>query len=755
MPTLSRAILKAKRLVRGLQKDQPKAAATKTAKAKVAGTRTPTKPDDFELAVTEYTKTISKNTQGQFEPGDVRRTLSYLPPLNGYPSKFSVAQGERIYIHLARNAASPAMKRYQGFMEASKAEKVQLKMRYLIDPITHRVVSQVNYPDGVNCRNELPERYDGGGANYTSRFVLDTSSLAPGLYETRFIDETGVESSDIYFNVMPKSTATDSLVVILPTSTWQAYNRVGGGSFYSAGVGAKREVSMQRPLPHKYADSLAYVTPYLKLLRAEAIPYFCVSSENLHDGDIKLSDYKSAAILTHDEYYTDAMFDQVDSFVREGGKLVVAGGNTMYRKCHRVSDTENGGGFYVNFGEYFANPKRLENLSTERPEEALLGLSYAMGGWPLRRAQGNRALLSEQVEANVTADQISNADGYTVSDPKHWIFDGLNVTSGDILGASAGIMDVEVDGLRLTADGTVDREKSFYVPQTCDVIASCEIGSKHFGLERVGCLLESEVGEGKVLNFGTVGLVKGLSAGDENITRMLRNAFNWSVGRALKTQSSSIAIGLDKQTDKNTFDAASIREDTAIIAKHYATIFDHFFKDQNLVNAQIIDVGPGMEHYFVDLLMAAKANVWTLDFSMDVLAKSRERGLHTIGADLRKFPLEILQHRFEGLFCRGSFNPFWFNDADMVFERATKFAQLAQTDGWGWVAPYNAPGQFSAIDDKQKKTFIDAQAAAFKAQGYHCHELSEEQRVLYRVRRAISHPVFVKNLPLDSFSQAS
>ena len=748
MSPLNRVVNKVKRVARRMQNGQSLQAVPVEKPRTVS--RTLSAPNSFEQAVTEYTGIISKNTDGHFEPGDVRRTLAYLPALNGYPSKFSVPQGEKVYIHLARNAACPQMKRFQSFIDANSAEKVRLRMRYLIDPVTHRVVSQVNYPEGVTCRNELPEKYSGDGAKYTSRFVLDTSSLAPGLYETRFIDGTGTESSDIYFNVMPKSAATDSLVVILPTSTWQAYNRVGGGSFYSAGVGPKREVSMQRPIPHKYADSLAYITPFLQLLRAESIPYFCVSSENLHDGSIKLSDYKAAAILTHDEYYTDEMYDQVEAFVHQGGRLVVAGGNTMYRKCHRVVNAENGGGFYVNYGEYFADPARKIAKEGERPEEALLGLSYAMGGWPLRRSQGNPSILTPEVEARLTQEQIAAADGYTISNPTHWIYDGLDVSSGDVLGAEAGIMDVEIDGVRLSVDGAINRQKSFYAPEKCDVIATCEIGSKHFSLERVGCLTEADVGLGKVLNFGTVGIVKGLSAEDPNITQMLRNAFNWSMGSIATKKNLTTAIGLDKQQDKNTFDAASIREDTTTIAKYYATIFDHFFADQDLAGKQVIDVGPGMEHYFVDLLIAAKAKVWTLDFSMDVLAKSRERGLYTIGADLRSFPLEVFSQRFDGLFCRGSFNPFWFDNPDVVFERATKFAQMAHSDGWGWVAPYNAPGQFAAIDDTKKSAFIEAQAEAFKAQGYHCHELSEEQRALYRVTRAISHPVFVKNLPLDS-----
>ncbi len=710
----------------------------------------------FEASLADYTDKLTRSHDGLIEVGDLRRTLAYLPPVNGYSAPFSVRQGERVDLHLARNVAAPTVVRNHAFQCFRDDLKVPVKRRILIDPVTNKYLSQVDFPGGVTCRNELPKSHKGAGAGYTARFGLNTAALSPGLYEARFVDGSDTASEGIYFNVRPVDPGADQLVVILPTMTWQAYNRVGGGSFYSTGIGKKREVSMLRPLPHKYADGPAYCIPFLRVLNDNSIPYFCITSEDLHARAVELKNFRAAAILTHDEYYTDAMFDQVQGFLDNGGKLVVAGGNTMYRRAHAASDESDNQAFYVNFGEYFAEPDRKPGIDGSRAEESLLGATYALGGWPLERAVPNRALLTEEAAAKVTADDIAAARGFTVTQPDHWLFTGLDVSRGDVIGSEAGVMDIEIDGVRLDADGAIDRDLCAFVPADAQVLAVTEIGSKHFGRERVGCLIDTGVGKGRVINFGTVGLVNGLIRRDDAIVGMVENAFKWAAGQTLgASRESAVQFGLATQKDKETYDDQSFREDQTVISAYYDRIFADFFAGTHIAGRQIVDIGPGLEHYFVDILLRNEAIVWTIDFSMDVVAKSRERNLHAIAADLRSFPLELLAGRFDGVFCRGSFNPFWFATPEEVYDRAMGIAKLMKPDGWSWIAPYNAISQFSGRDTSQKTAIIDAQRRAFEDCGYTAFELSEDQQKAYRITRAITHPLFVKNLPTDVLASAA
>lgn len=728
--------------------------------AHVSGQTVPTKTavtstgkkSPFEAHVEAYTAQLLKAHDGKIEVGDARRTLAYLPPLNGYSAPFSVAQGEKLFLHLARNKAAPAMARNHAFQLFSRQLKVPVKRRILVDPVSNTHVSQVSFPEGITCRNEWPKSHGGEGAGYAARFSINTASLSPGLYEARFIEAADVASEGIYFNVRPSDPEKDMLVVILPTLTWQAYNRCGGGSFYSAGIGQKREVSMNRPVPHKYADSLAYCLPYLRLLREQSIPHFCITSEDLHNESIRLADFKAAAILTHDEYYTDTMYCQLQEFLHAGGRLVAAGGNSLYRRAHPSAEGRDVSAFHVNYGEYFADPARRDTVDNSRAEETLVGLTYAYGGWPLERGLSNRNLISHSDAALVSEEDLAKARGYQIADCDHWLFTGTDVKVGEVIGSESPVMEIEIDAVRLREDGSPDRDRCREAPEDLHVLATTEVLSKHFGRERVGCLVEAGVGGGRVLNFGTVGLVLGLYAADRTITKMVSNAFNWAVGNAIPASQNArkVQFGIDTQDDKESYDEQSYREDQSTIAAHYERIFKDFFGKERVQGKTIVDIGPGLEHYFVDILRDNGATVWTIDFSMDVVAKSRERQINAIAADLRTFQLGLLEGRFDGVFCRGSFNPFWFDRVADVEERARAICAMAKPEGWIWVAPYNAISQFSGRTDADKEAVIDAQRRGFEALGCSTFELDSEQQRLYRITRAMTHPLFVRNLPTQS-----
>lgn len=106
----------------------------------------------------------------------------------------------------------------------------------------------------------------------------------------------------------------------------------------------------------------------------------------------------------------------------------------------------------------------------------------------------------------------------------------------------------------------------------------------------------------------------------------------------------------------------------------------------------VLELGPG--HYeFCEYMRArgGRASVVELDPCLAELGRWRKFGVHVL--DLRELPkLEVAQP-FDGLFCKGSNNPFWFHGDRKALERyIDSFLRLVRPSGWIWVAscPWSA-----------------------------------------------------------------
>ncbi len=111
---------------------------------------------------------------------------------------------------------------------------------------------------------------------------MDTTGWPPAVYECVVRDSAGSRSEDIFFNIKPRSVEEYDLLCILPSFTWQAYNRIGGGSFYSEHLGLKRTISTLRPLCRRGDNGIDASLVFLAAFAEEKVKFACVDSWDLH-----------------------------------------------------------------------------------------------------------------------------------------------------------------------------------------------------------------------------------------------------------------------------------------------------------------------------------------------------------------------------------------------------------------------------------------------------------------------------------------
>ena len=302
-------------------------------------------------------------------------------------------------------------------------------------------------------------------AAWHSGFYLVTLT-AHGAPPERAISHAG-------FVVRPQARSSDVLLV-LATNTWNAYNNWGGRSLYTGG----HEVSFDRPwgrgmlvrpevaavdrkspprLAHQepdidgdayqafrfehgfpgYMGSAGWFTYERRFVEwAEAAGYavdFAISSD-LEDA-ATTDGYRLVIGVGHDEYWSAAGRDTVESFVTAGGNYASFSGNTMF---WQVRPTRQGRSMLCH--KYAAGERdRMTGMWSDpmvgRPERRFLGAASMYG------------LYSRFGRATPHGVQ-----GFVIYRPQHWMLAGTGLTYGDVLGQDEAVLGYETVGTRVAFD---------------------------------------------------------------------------------------------------------------------------------------------------------------------------------------------------------------------------------------------------------------------------------------------------------------
>ncbi len=347
----------------------------------------------------------------------------------------------------------------------------------------------------AGTEHPVPATASADGCDWPASLAVPTDGAwRSGHYSVRLTN--GDEEAHAFFAVRPAADPAPILLV-LSTSTANAYNDWGGPSLYTGGT----RVSFERPLARGF---LAKPEPAVRKAQAvpdrEALGYFAWAAEHdlspwsggagwwtwersfvawaeregfaidvaisqdLEEHPDVLEGHRLLLSVGHDEYWSWGMRDTVEAFLDGGGNAAFFSGNTCWWQV-RFDDRHRG----MTCFKYRAAEDPVLGTAEERsltgawadrrvgrPESAMTGLSFSRGGYS-RYGLG-----------------VPRASGaYTVWRADHWAFDGTDLRYGDALGLADAIVGYEVDGCELTLkDGLPVPTHTDGAPATLQILAT-------------------------------------------------------------------------------------------------------------------------------------------------------------------------------------------------------------------------------------------------------------------------------------------
>jgi hypothetical protein len=362
--------------------------------------------------------------------------------IRGYPARPSVAPGERLTLHVSTDAPQFRVvfhRWWDGFERVHESDWL---------PGEHA-------PDGV-------AHEDWQWPAYAFDIGRDWPS---GVYIAHLLESAAplplriaMEQAAALFVV--RGGGRCPIVYKLPIATYHAYNVTGGACFYfqppysQTAMPPGTRLSWHRPGGGIGGETFGALDAYdassprqtfahwdarfIRWMAQQGIECDFCADIDVHDTPELLQRHRLLLSVGHDEYWTEAMRNGVEAFVRGGGNAAFFGANLCWWRIHLVE----GGRAMVchQGGPRGAYDHWWPETGVHRPEDRLFGVSYRHGGgwW----------------------DGPRETEGYIVQQPQHWVFEGTGLRQGDCFGAgtSPPLVGYECDGAPVVlADATQRR----------------------------------------------------------------------------------------------------------------------------------------------------------------------------------------------------------------------------------------------------------------------------------------------------------
>jgi len=370
--------------------------------------------------------------------------------LEGYAWPQSAAAGEEVELHVSTDAG-----RFDVDVAREGARRAVVWSRTGIQA----------------ARHETPEDASAFGCRWPVAVGVPVEARsASGFYSVTF--RAGDETADAFFVVRPGDRRAP-IVLVLSTTTYNAYNDWGGPSLYTGGTRVSFERPLARgflrkpeperrkmqPLPDRealwffeWAQPLGlsvwsggagwwnWERRFVTWAEREGFELDVAISQDLEAHPDAIAEHALYVSAGHDEYWSWGMREGVDAFVDSGGNATILGGNTCFWQIRFEDDRRA-----MTCLKYRADEDPVVGTADERtvtapwsdrrigwPETSTIGLTFTRGGYS-RYGLG-----------------VPRASGaYTVWRPEHWAFEGTNLRYGDALGLDDAIVAYEVDGCDL------------------------------------------------------------------------------------------------------------------------------------------------------------------------------------------------------------------------------------------------------------------------------------------------------------------
>ena len=281
--------------------------------------------------------------------------------------------------------------------------------------------------------------------------ALPTAGWPPGSYLLRLDASSGAQQ---YVPLVIRSPSVAGRVVLVqPTTTYQAYNLWGGYDLYQGPRHHEalraRIVSFDRPYDREdgAADFFAEEQPLLSYAERLGLPLAYISSVDLDLGPHALDGARAAISEAHDEYWSPGMRAILTRARDRGVNLAFTGANEIYRR--------------IRFGSSPLGPDRTEINYRNPREDPLYGIDNASvtANWPAPPAADPPNSLTGQVYAcaSVPAPLV-------VTEPHGWIWAGTGARPGISL---PGLIGHEFDTVDLSQPTPRPIEILARSPQAC------------------------------------------------------------------------------------------------------------------------------------------------------------------------------------------------------------------------------------------------------------------------------------------------
>jgi hypothetical protein len=384
--------------------------------------------------------------------------------IRGYPDQPSLCAGETLRLHVSTDNPQRRFRVdfYRQGDSLIKMGSLEEQTGYNFTPLRH--YENWGWP-GYDF--SIPDDWPSGA--YIAMLV-ETDKQGQQISS---LDETAADGREAKALFVVKSRTPGQparILYKLSLTTYHAYNYAGGGNLYSGKwfrdpVAKKRvnKISMHRPgggsggeVPDIHAgDNLpGVVDPYDESSPRQTfahwdVPFIIWLEKNgykvdyctdldLHEDSNLLASYHLLLSVGHDEYWSDNMRAQVETFIEQGGNVAFFSGNTCWwhiEFCDFLKGVDN----ELHPTAFLRDFRWWKKSPTSKSENSLTGVSYRNGGgwWTGER------------------DPV----GYTVQAADHWVYEGTELRDKDTFGAGERLVGYECDGALFTRDN-----QAFLIP---------------------------------------------------------------------------------------------------------------------------------------------------------------------------------------------------------------------------------------------------------------------------------------------------
>jgi len=299
--------------------------------------------------------------------------------------------------------------------------------------ILHHIVTVTNR-SGTFTEDTYPR-----DANWFKTYSFSLpAQLITGVYLIRLTEtQTG---SQWYVPIVVRDESSGAhLVFATPTYTDQVYNDWGGASGYKnliSGEHHSYEVSFNRP----YADDNGagnlriWTYQFVRFLEEKGYNVSYTTSNDITEGSTNLLHYNGYITAGHDEYWSQAEYNDVIQAANNGVSLGFFGGNDLYRQVRELPDLSG-------------HPNRFVACYRGAPDpatsqEGVLGVSLNSTDW-LHLGYSSEKLIRTQ-----WIGFYDTLQDFIPVNTNHWVYQGAGVADGVRLPYLLGY---EADGVVNTA----------------------------------------------------------------------------------------------------------------------------------------------------------------------------------------------------------------------------------------------------------------------------------------------------------------